>query len=151
LVDVIGAYSNLTFTRKTPEELECLIALTRESSTKKPDQPELFIRDLKRRLGPAKIEELVAAYGSGQTAPQLMATYNISKTGVLTLLASRGVTMRNQPITQSELAEATKLYTRGLSLAALSKQLGVPHETIRRGLISAGVAMRNRGPQRNEN
>jgi hypothetical protein len=76
-----------------------------------------------------------------------MATYNISKTGVLALLASRSVTMRHQPITQSQLAEATQLYETGLSLAALSKQLGVPHETLRRGLVEAGIAMRPRGRQ----
>jgi hypothetical protein len=59
--------------------------------------------------------------------------------------------MRNQPITQEQLAEATKLYTTGLSLATLSKQLGVPRETIRRGLISAGVTMRQRGRPRDAN
>jgi hypothetical protein len=133
------------------EELIHLVARTRENSNRKVDQPEHFIRDLKRRLGSAKIDELVAAYQFGQTTTQLMATYNLSKTGVLTLLASRGVTMRNQPITQSQLAEATKLYTTGLSLATLSKQLGVPHETIRRSLISAGIAMRQRGRPRDAN
>jgi hypothetical protein len=69
------------------EELTHLVARARENSNRKVDQPKHFIRDLKRRLGPAKIDELVAAYQSGQTTSQLMATYNLSKQGVLKLLA----------------------------------------------------------------
>jgi hypothetical protein len=126
IVDVIGAYSILTFTRKTPEELARVIALTGENRTRRADRPELFIRDLKQRLGTAKIDELVAAYEAGQTTLQLMATHNISKTGVLALLASRSVTMRHQPMTTQELEEATKLYATGLSLKTLSKQLSIP-------------------------
>jgi lambda repressor-like predicted transcriptional regulator len=74
-----------------------------------------------------------------------MAIYGISKTGVLTLLASRGCATRNRPIAQRNLDESITLYEAGASLATLAKQLDVPRETIRRGLIDAGITMRQRG------
>jgi hypothetical protein len=150
LVDVIGRYSKSRYPEKTTEELTHLIALSREGCVVKEGQPELHVGDLKRRLGPAKVDELVAENESGQTTPQQMAIYNIGKTGVLALLASRAAVIRHQPITQRKLDEAIRRYEIGVSLATLAKQLGVPRETIRRGLISAGVAMRQRDRQSTE-
>jgi len=77
-----------------------------------------------------------------------MEKYSISKTDVLNLLREAGVTIRRQPMTQSQLAKAAELYTGGSALVAVSKRIGVPPETIRRGLIETGVQTRGRGGSR---
>jgi hypothetical protein len=77
-----------------------------------------------------------------------MADHDISKAGILKLLAEAGVSMRRQPLTPEQVREATELYRSGLSLAKVSAQLALPHESIRRALIDAGVRMRPRGRAR---
>jgi hypothetical protein len=128
------------------EDLQHLLELVTEAGTlttrSKVQIPQHAIT---RRLGNEKIAELVAAYQAGQTTIQLMETYQLSKPSVLKLLKANCTPMRHQPITPEQLEQATRLYTTGISLAALSKQLGVPRETIRRGLVDASVSMRQRG------
>ena len=70
----------------------------------------------------------------------------ISKAGILKLLSVAVVSMRRQPLTPVQVSEAAELYRSGLSLAKASAQLVLPHESIRRALVSAGVEMRPHGP-----
>jgi orotate phosphoribosyltransferase-like protein len=53
--------------------------------------------------------------------------------------------MRHQALTQEQLDQAAALYDQGLPLVTIVKELRVPRETVRRGLIDAGVTMRKRG------
>jgi len=78
-----------------------------------------------------------------------MAEYGISKASVLKLLADAGVPMRRQPLTAAQVTEAVDLYQAGLSLAKVSELLTLPHESVRRALIDAGVRMRSRSQIRN--
>jgi hypothetical protein len=66
-----------------------------------------------------------------------MAEHQISKTGILKLLANAGVS--------EQAGEAAERYRSGLSLAKVSEQAALPRETVRQALVDAGVQMRPRG------
>jgi transposase-like protein len=53
--------------------------------------------------------------------------------------------MRRQPLKKKQVTEAGDLYRSGLSLAKVSKAMGLPHESVRRALLEVGVQMRSRG------
>jgi len=74
-----------------------------------------------------------------------MAEHNISKTGILKLLSEGGVPIRRRPLAPEQVRAASELYWSGLPLAKVSVQLVLPHESIRRALVEAGVQMRPRG------
>ena len=79
-----------------------------------------------------------------------MAEHDVSKKGVLKLLADAGVSMRRQPLAVEQVNEAAELYQSGLSLAKVSEQMSLPHESIRRALVEAGVQMRRRGGSKSQ-
>jgi hypothetical protein len=92
--------------------------LGRYSKIAKLDIAAPRIHAAKRRLGSAKVAQLVADYQAGQTTTQLMTTYRIGKGTVLRLLETAGVPRRNQPLTPKQCAEAITLYPAGLVTGA---------------------------------
>ena len=144
LVDLISRYSKLQQPHESPD-LQRILGAAQQGRSGQPAK----VRDLGRRLGQAKIDQLAADYQSGTPTTQLMAEYGISKASVLKLLADAGVPMRRQPLTAAQVTEAVDLYQAGLSLAKVSELLTLPHESVRRALIDAGVRMRSRSQIRN--
>ena len=94
-----------------------------------------------------QVEQLVARYRAGAQTTELMQEFGISKSAVLRWLQTAEVSMRRQPLTSDEVSAARRRYEEGSSLAAISKALGLPRETVRRALIANGVVMRPRGGQ----
>ena len=135
----------------TPSRLTCSSAGYVEGSSTDnlcPTSQDLHTRCPRiggQRLGIEQIEQLVADYESGIDTTELMVTYQLSKSSVLKLLASRGVAMRHQSMTDEQISSAVALYEEGRSLIAIVKELTIPRETIRRALIDAGVTLRKRG------
>ncbi|MFI6169070.1 helix-turn-helix domain-containing protein [Nocardia sp. NPDC051052] len=103
------------------------------------------IHRLDRRLSPDTIAELVAAYRSGTSTPKLRKQYQLSKGGVLKLLADHGVTMRNQPLTEEQTDQAVGLYEQGQSLVTIAEQLDSGATAVRTALKARGVVMRPAG------
>jgi len=103
------------------------------------------VRNVTRRLGLGTINQLVAEYVGGIETTDLTVKYGLSKTSVLKLLDSNGVSMRRQPLTEEQVTDASVLYESGKSLTAIVEQLDLPRESIRRALIDAGITMRRRG------
>lgn len=102
-------------------------------------------RALRRRLSPGTVEEIVRRYRNGDTTPQLCEAYAISKGGLLKLLREEEVKLRNQPVPQDVITQATVLYERGMTIALIADRFDVKRESLRRGLVNAGTKMRLRG------
>ena len=54
-----------------------------------------------------------------------------------------GVQIRNQGLTDEQIADAVRLYESGLSLAKIGAEVGVDHGTVRRQLLRHSVRMRD--------
>lgn len=91
-VDLIHLCSNPAFPEVTLENLQQLLAKAGKSTNRRPR--DHHIRDIKRRLGCDKIQQLVADYRAGSSTIQLMKRYELSKSSVLKLLAENDVGMR---------------------------------------------------------
>lgn len=79
-----------------------------------------------------------------------MATYDLGKGTVLSILEQHGVKMRGQGVPKAQVEDVIRLYRSGQSLMQLSKQLECSAEAVRQVLLGAGVTLRKpweRGPQ----
>ena len=76
----------------------------------------------------------------------LTGKYDLGKSSVLQLLHGASVAMRKQPLSEDQVAEATRLYEAGVSTAQIARLLGLNQSTVWRTLTSRGVTMR---PARN--
>lgn len=145
LVDVIGRYSKPRFPEKTLEELTRIFESTHRETKTPGSKVQVLPRDIRRRLGQAKIDDLVARYRSGVPTTQLMKDFDLSKTAVLKLLKEAGITMRRQPLTEEQVREAVMLYGSGLPISKTAECLNASYEATRLALIAFGVRMRLRG------
>ena len=107
--------------------------------------PEFVSRNLRRRLGPKIIEELVVRYSAGEHTPALAREYGISTTGLRQLLREEGVEFRLQSITQVDSDRAVKLYESGLTIREVATGIGYSFGAIRRELHRRRVPMRPSG------
>lgn len=98
-----------------------------------------------RRLSAETITELVQAYRDGVGTPELRRRYGLGQGSVIKILHGHGVVMRNQGLTESDVATAAQLYCGGASLAQIGERFGVSANAVRRALVSVGVVMRARG------
>lgn len=106
------------------------------------------MRNLRRRLAPQTIAELVARYNAGANTPALSREYGISKTGLLELLHTEGVSLRRRSVTPEVADRAVRLYESGLTIDEVMEQVGYSYSTIQRMLHEKGVAMRPKGIKR---
>jgi hypothetical protein len=91
------------------------------------------------------IEELVARYNAGEGTPALGREYGVSKTGLLQLFQTEGVSLRRQAISPQDAERAVRLYESGLTIKQVVEQVGYSFGTIRRVLHDHGVALRGSG------
>ena len=101
-------------------------------------------KQVQRRLRPAEIEELVAAYHTGATVYELGALFRINRRTVSIILERQGVPRRYRMMEGDRLSEAISAYNSGKSLAAVGADLGVSMDTVRLALLKAGVELRPR-------
>jgi lambda repressor-like predicted transcriptional regulator len=99
-------------------------------------------RSLRRRLTPHVIEELVTRYIAGETIRALSRTYDVSRSGLRTLLQREGVVLREYGITPEVAEKAVQLYERGLTIRKAAAQVGHSYGTIREVLHQHGVVLR---------
>lgn len=86
--------------------------------------------------------QVVADYQAGVPTTQLTTKYGLGKSSVLRYLREAEVTMRKQPLTDAEVAEASELYAAGLSVTQVGAALNLNPSTIWRTLTAGGVVMR---------
>jgi transposase len=95
------------------------------------------------RLGSEGVAQLVADYEAGEPSTGLTKKYGVGKGTVLRLLRQYGATMRQQPMSPDDAAQAIALYKRGWSLARVGHHFGREHSVIRDILERAGIARRD--------
>lgn len=141
-VDVASRYSLLP---PTPKELACLAKKARPANPDAQVEPkeEYIARNLRRRLGPDAIRELVARYNGGEHTTDLSKEFDISRTGLRRLLLAEGVKFRRQPMTESDIRRAVRLYESGLTIRQVVKRVGYSFNTVRQALNEEGVTMRS--------
>lgn len=72
--------------------------------------PRIPIRNLRRRLSPETVVELVERYQNGGHGTALSKEYGISKSVLISLLRSEGVVLRRQPLSNAAKKHAIRLY-----------------------------------------
>jgi len=148
-VEVSGQLSN----QAIREEINALWILTRDNVSvtslerTPPESQPLALHTPKRvcrRLDPAKVEELTAAYGTGVGINDLAGRFKIHRSTVLEHL-NRSETPRRYPaMDPGQVEEAARLYRQGQSLRALGVHFGRHASTVRMALIKARVQLRDR-------
>ena len=101
------------------------------------------LRQAQRRLAPAEMEALIAAYGAGARVCELAKVYELHRTTVARHVARAG---KSRPVmTEAQIDEAVFLYRDGWTLHKVGQRLGVADQTIRRVLVERAVTIRPGG------
>ena len=101
------------------------------------------LRQAQRRLSPAELKALIAAYEAGARVGELAKVYDLHRTTVARHVARAGKT---RPVmTEAQIDEAVVLYRSGWTLHDLGQHLGVADQTIRRMLVERTVTIRPGG------
>ena len=100
-----------------------------------------------RRLSPAAVEDLIAAYQAGATVTQLAVEFGIHRTTVTGHLDRHGVPRHSGQTAWDDkiLNEAADLYESGLSLADVADRYEIDPQTVANRFRRSGVPVR---PQR---
>ncbi|GAC1402501.1 MAG: hypothetical protein NVS4B6_27760 [Mycobacterium sp.] len=98
---------------------------------------------LDQRLKPAIVAEIVSRYEAGEPSTAIAASHALSKGSVIRLLREADIPIRNQGLTDDQIADAAQLNASGLSLAKIGAQFDVDHGTVWRQLKKVGVRMRD--------
>lgn len=151
LVHAVDTHSNKS--ALIPPSLIELERLAHQSRLLQPDTALATVRggemrNLRRRLAPQTIEELVARYNAGEDTPALSREYGISKTGFLELLRAEGVSLRRRSMTPQDAERAVRLYESGLKIDEVVERLGYSYGAVRKRLHESGVALRPKGIKR---
>lgn len=98
------------------------------------------------RLTAAQVDEVIAAYSSGESMTAIATRYGVHRVTVRRYLdlAGKGRAMP-MPISPDQVSQAIDLYHQGLTLKQVAAQLGFTSETIRKYLHRSGVALRAKG------
>lgn len=103
--------------------------------------PETF--RLASRLGKDRIERAAEQYLGGAPSRQVARLLGVSKSGLLELLRSQGVPIRQRrTLTEGQIAEGARLYEAGLLLREVAERFEVSTEQVRTALLRHGVRMR---------
>lgn len=108
------------------------------------DRPRVVLKQPNRKLSPAEIDELVAAYEAGTPIAHLSARFGMHRQTVRFHLKRRGVPLRSDTpaLTTAQIDEATKLYATGLSTSKIGGQFGISASTVQKALRARGVRLR---------
>jgi hypothetical protein len=96
---------------------------------------------LQRRLVPGEVEDLVRAYGDGETIAAVAIRLQVSRTTVINHLRRAGVETRYKRL-EGHLDEAERLYLAGWSLVRVAAHFEVSARTVLNAFNRAGVAVR---------
>lgn len=98
------------------------------------DEPDAPSRQ--HLLNPEEETQVVAMYLAGVTAEDVATRFGIHRLTVSRAVRRAGGKMGREPLTPVEVERAAVLYTTGLSLADVAKQLALPRESISGGSSS---------------
>jgi hypothetical protein len=143
LVDLIRGYSNKAYLRDQYADLRKRL---QEQRSRPPLLPKPGrTHALKRQVGAAEIDEIIAKYQSGISTNQLITEHHLAKRTISALLRANGVSLRRQGLSDTEATEAADLYIAGRSLAWIGQYFGgISPTTAARVLRNQGVSIRPR-------
>lgn len=99
-----------------------------------------------RKLKPAEVQEVVAAYGAGTSLAELARTWGRHEQTVKAHLRRSGMRLRPvQVLTDDQVTQIVERYVAGSTIWQLHEEFAVSEDTVRRKLVGAGVTMRPRG------
>ena len=136
MVGLIYLCSNNSDLHLTPAELRKLAVTEPAERQTAPRR-----RTWSRLTADAKAE-IVEAYEAGEPSTSLAKRFNVSKTMVLSALHASGTKLRNQPMTEADLAKAKELYEAGHALSELADRMPFSQEAIRKAFLKGGVKRR---------
>jgi hypothetical protein len=142
-VGAVEALSSTTKRTKRIFELACSLPVASKADL--PRRPKLRTA---RQLRPEDIDELVEAFRSGASIPELATKYRVYRTTVGQHLRARGIDTQHFAFKPEDVEVAGRLYDAGWTLDQLAARYEVGNETVRARLVESGVRMRPRGRQR---
>ncbi|MCV7101791.1 hypothetical protein H7I01_15625 [Mycobacterium palustre] len=74
---------------------------------------------------------------------QLAREFDVHRRTVRAILDRHGVERRQRVLTSAQIDEAISMYQQGVSLVQVGRRFGVEHSTIRKHLITRGIARRD--------
>jgi transposase-like protein len=102
------------------------------------------IRQTQRRLRGPEIDALAAGYQAGATVYELAGQFGVHRNTVSASLKRRGVGLRFQSLSATQVTDAIQFYHEGLSLLKVGERVGCGTECVRQALMKAGVKIRPR-------
>jgi len=94
-------------------------------------------------LNGTELARLVDRYSSGATVYELATEFSVDRKTISRHLKAAGIRMGLRPLTTAQVEEAIRLYTSGLSLAAVGRELGVHASTVNLALRKREMTLRN--------
>ena len=101
-------------------------------------------RRVRRRLDPAKVEELIKGCSEGVLVDEMAMRFGVDQSTVQKHARRHGLPRRSPRLGSNQTEEAVRPYLAGQSLAKLSNRFGVATDTVALALRRAGVTLRPR-------
>ena len=101
------------------------------------------IRQRQRRLTEAQVSEMAVRYQEGATVYELATEFGCHRTTIAERLKKAGTVMRGHSPTPRDVDSMVCLYTNGLSLQEVGKQLGFCANTVRNCLRERQIRARD--------
>ena len=137
-MEVMGRYLNHS------DQGECLRNLLEMVPSGSKTAKTRTARRVRRRLDPAKVEELIKGYSEGVLVDELAMRFGVDQSTVQKHARRHGLPRRSPRLGSNQTEEAVRLYLAGQSLAKLSNRFGVATDTVALALRRAGVTLRPR-------
>ncbi|WP_416517358.1 helix-turn-helix domain-containing protein [Bifidobacterium asteroides] len=100
------------------------------------------------RLSYPSRQKVLEAYAAGTPVKEIASSFDIYRSTVWKIVTGAGQPTRNHDLSLDVREEARGLYESGLTLAEITKKLGVGRLNARAAIISTGGAIRPRGRRR---
>ncbi|MFT8856620.1 helix-turn-helix domain-containing protein [Bifidobacterium aquikefiri] len=97
------------------------------------------------RLSYPSRQKVLAAYADGTPVKEIVSRFGICRSTIWKIVTSAGQQTRNHELSPAVQEEVRRLYESGLTLAEITKKLGVGRVNARAIIISEGGTMRSRG------
>lgn len=97
------------------------------------------------RLSYPSRQKVLEAYAAGTPVKEIASSYGIYRGTVWKIVTSAGQPTHSHKLSPAVREEIRRLYESGLTLAEITKKLGVGRVNARAAIISAGGAMRPQG------
>ena len=103
--------------------------------------------ELSKRLGGAKVDELVRRAQAGESVRSLARELGVANSALTRMLREQGVEISKRKVNEEEAAAMAREYEAGSTMAELERKFGLSHGAVLRSLHRSGVEMRAKAPR----